>query len=395
MSQKINIIFMGSFTYPYGMAGTKRIQHAIDALSRVPDVFVRVVLLRQLSCENGYSGLHDGVPYHTIMGGLTRYRLMVLFPVLYIKFFFFLRQCWRKDCKNIIYHYGSITLENLVPLYLARRIGYKIVFDIVEDYDVAEIFSRSFFQRIRVGGIKKLQYRMKDIASGFIVISSHLERKYKNFTQGKPPVHYRPISIDMGWFPVKSGYKMNNIVSLFYAGSFAIKDGLLELLDAFDSLAAKKYNVNLILTGRGDSEAMQAFYERLDASPFKNRINYKGYLDDNAYYNILNSSDIHCMTRVDLAYANAGFPFKLGEYLASGKPVIASCVSDVDHFLVNRQSAMLVQPGDSKEIIRAVEFLMNNSEAASLIGRQGREVAFSHFDHRVQGKALLFFLREL
>ena len=79
---------MGSFTYPYGMAGTKRIQHAIDALSRVPDVFVRVVLLRQLSCENGYSGLHDGISYHTIMGGLTRYRLMVLFPVLYIKFFF-------------------------------------------------------------------------------------------------------------------------------------------------------------------------------------------------------------------------------------------------------------------------------------------------------------------
>jgi glycosyltransferase involved in cell wall biosynthesis len=395
MSRKINIVFMGSFTYPDGMAGTKRIQHAIDALRRVPDVFVRVVLLRQLSCENGYSGLHEGISYHTIMGGMTRYKLMILFPVLYIKSFLFFKQCRRKDCRNIIYHYGPVIFENIVPLWLAKYLGYKIVFDIVEDYDVAGILSRSFFHRIRIGGITKLQYQMRNIASGFIVISSHLEGKYKIFTRGKLPVHYRPISIDMNKFLSKSDYKMNNIVSLFYAGSFGKKDGLLELIDAFDSLAAKRDNVRLILTGRGDNEAMQAFFSRVDVSPFKDRIEYKGYLDDNTYYDMLNVSDIHCMTRVDLAYANAGFPFKLGEYLASGKPVIASRVSDVDRFLINKESAMLVKPGDSEEIMRAAEFLIDNPKAASLIGRQGREVAFSHFDHRVQGEALLSFLRRL
>ena len=386
---------MGSFTYPYGMAGTKRIQHAIDALSRVPDVFVRVVLLRQLSCENGYSGLHDGISYHTIMGGLTRYRLMVLFPMLFIKFFFVLRQCWRKDCKNIIYHYGSVTPENFVPLCCAKYLGYKIVFDVVEDYDVAAILSDSFSHRIRIGGIRKLQYQMIRIASGFIVISSHLLKKYRILTQGNLPVHYRPISIEVSRFPVNSNYNIGSVVSLFYAGSFGKKDGLPELLDAFDILAAKRDNIRLILTGRGNNEAMQTFFSRLDASPFKDRIKYKGYLNDNAYYDILNSSDIHCMTRVDLAYAHAGFPFKLGEYLASGKPVIASFVSDVDRFLVNKENSIIVKPGDSGEIVRGVEFLMDNPEAASLIGRQGREVAFSPFDHRVQGKALLFFLREL
>ena len=155
MSQGINIVFMGLHAYPHGMAGTKRIQHAIDALRCASNVFVRVVVLRQLSSGNGYSGLHDGIPYHTIMGGLTRYSVMVLFPVLYLKSFLFLRQCRQRDCRNIIYHYGPVTLENFVPLSLAQYLGYRVVFDIVEDYDVAEIVSRSFWHRIRIGGIKK------------------------------------------------------------------------------------------------------------------------------------------------------------------------------------------------------------------------------------------------
>ena len=75
-------------------------------------------------------------------------------------------------------------------------------------------------------------------------------------------------------------------------------------------------------------------------------------MDEKDYYSLLNNADIPCMTRVDLAFANAGFPFKLGEYLAAGKPVIASRVSDVDRFLVNGQNAMLVNPGSVRKYAR-------------------------------------------
>jgi len=385
---------MGHFTYPYGMAGTKRIQHAIDALKNEQDVFVRVVVLRQLNCDS-CSGWHKDVTYYIVMGALSRFKLLFLFPVLFFKAYCYLRQCKRNDCKNIIYHYGPVTLENLVPLYLARHLGYRIIFDIVEDYDVADIVSQSFWHAIRIGGIKKLRPRMRDIASGFIVISSHLDKKYQVFTEGKVPIHYRPISIDMAWFLAKSSSQMNNTVTLFYAGSFGQKDGLIELLDAFDNLAAKRDTVHLVLSGCGNNEAMKKFFARVEASPFKDRIEYKGYLDDDDYYDLLNLSDIHCMIRIDVAYAHAGFPFKLGEYLASGKPVIATRVSDVERFLVNKESAMLVEPGDKEGIVNAAEYLIDNPTAASRIGQRGRNVAFSHFDHITQGKFLLSFMKKL
>jgi glycosyltransferase involved in cell wall biosynthesis len=190
--------------------------------------------------------------------------------------------------------------------------------------------------------------------------------------------------------------RMNSTVSLFYAGSFGgKKEGLSILLDAFDRLAESRKNIRLVLTGKGDSEAMKMFFSRLETSPYKGRVEYMGYLDDNEYYSALNSADIPCMTRADYEYNNAGFPFKLGEFLATGKPVIASRVSDIDRFLVDRQNAMLVRPGDSYEIFKAAEYLIDNPESAEAIGARGREAAESFFDHRQQGKALLAFLESV
>jgi glycosyltransferase involved in cell wall biosynthesis len=101
------------------------------------------------------------------------------------------------------------------------------------------------------------------------------------------------------------------------------------------------------------------------------------------------------MTRVNLAYAHAGFPFKLGEFLATGKPVIASRVSDVDRFLIHGHNAMLVKAGSSAEVCEAAEFLIDNPESAEAIGVRGREVAKSFFDCKQQGKGLLAFLENV
>lgn len=385
---------MGGFTYPHGMAGTKRIQHVIDALKQYPDVTARVILQRQSSEHNILTGVHDGTPYETVMGDIFRAKVLLVMPLLYLKTCAALKRALRPDQKNVLYFYGPLLLENIVPLIYAQKIGYKIVFDIIEDYELSKDISRSFYHHVKYHFMTRLTSRIKSLSAGIIVISSHLEGKYRTFIQGKVPVYYLPISVDMGRFPEKPD-RMSPTVALLYAGSFGMKDGLPVLLDAFDMLAEKYENVRLVLTGRGDKEAMEIFNARIETSPNKNRIEYKGYLDEKDYYSLVNDTDIPCMTRVDHAYANAGFPFKLGEFLATGKPVIASRVSDVDRFLVHGHSAMLVQAGSSAEIFEAAEFLINNPESAAAIGVRGREVAESFFDYKKQGKGLLAFIESI
>lgn len=394
MNKKINLVVTGVFTYPRGMAGTKRVQNAITALMVYPEISTRVILQRQSSVDNALSGVHNGIPYETVMGDLLRGKMLAALPKLCYKTMLAFKKAFQPDKKNVIYFYGPLFLESVVPLYYAQQLGYKIVFDVIEDYGLTKEVSRSFYHYLRSSLSSRVSARIKNLSAGVIVISSYLKEKCRALTQGRVPLHYMPISVDMALFPQQPATSKST-VTLLYAGSFGKKDGLPVLLDAFDRLAEKHDHVRLVLTGRGDDDAMKAFFVRTALSPYKDRIEFKGYLDEADYYSLLNEADIPCMTRIDLAFANAGFPFKLGEFLATGKPVIASLVSDVEKFLTSGHNAMLVQAGSSAEVYEAVEYLIHNPESAVTIGTRGREIAESNFDIKHQGKALRTFLEEV
>lgn len=394
MNNKLNVVFMGGFTYPKGMAATRRVQNVISALKEYPNVAARVILQRQSSKDNVLYGTYRGTPYETVMGDLFRVKMFIALPLLCHRTGAALKRAFRPDSNNVIYFYGPLFLDSVAPLRCAQKLGYKIVFDVIEDFGLTKEVSRSFYQYLRGSLTNCISSHIRELSSGIVTISSYLEENCRKLTKGKVPVHYLPISVDMASFPEKTS-RTNHQISFFYAGSFGKKDGVPILLDAFDRLAQNYGNIRLVLTGRGDAQAMEEFFSRRESSPHKGRIEFKGYLDEEEYYSLLNDVDIPCMTRVNVPFANAGFPFKLGEFLATGKPVIASRVSDVDRFLVNGRNAMLVEPGSSVEICEAAEFLINNPDSAAAIGMRGREVARTFFDYKRQGKALLSFLENL
>jgi glycosyltransferase involved in cell wall biosynthesis len=101
------------------------------------------------------------------------------------------------------------------------------------------------------------------------------------------------------------------------------------------------------------------------------------------------------MTRTASAFANTGFPFKLGEYLATGRPVIASDVSDVSEYVRDRENAVLIKPDSSEAIAEAIEYLIADADRAMRIGAAGREVAENYFDVKVVAEKLRRLLTEL
>src|SRR5665647_445279 len=140
---------MGGFTYPHGMAGTKRIQHVINALKEYPHVTTRVILQRQSSEHNMLRGVHEGTLYETVMGDLLRAKMFIMLPMLWYRTIAALKKAYRSDCKNVIYFYGPLFFESVLPLSYAERLGYKNVFDVVEDFNLAKEVSQSFYQYAR------------------------------------------------------------------------------------------------------------------------------------------------------------------------------------------------------------------------------------------------------
>ena len=95
------------------------------------------------------------------------------------------------------------------------------------------------------------------------------------------------------------------------------------------------------------------------------------------------------MTRIDSSFANSGFPFKLGEYLATGSPVIATEVSDVKFYLTDKQDFVMAQPSDTESLISALEYLVKHPDKRSEIGRNGYNKCKLYFNPKINGKSLM------
>jgi len=376
------------------MATTRRIQRVIDGLKPLSDVDLRVLSLCQRSTENRPSGDHLGTPYTTAYTYESDKLPITALPAIWKRACRCLKESYRQGAGNILYKYAEPTIFDLFPTRYARRLGYRVIYDIIEDPDVAATISRSLRHQIKTAISRAFLKRIATLADGVIVISNMLLKKLSAATPKNMPIHMHRISVDTALFPDEP-YTLHGSPTIFYAGSFGVKDGVETLIDAFERAATEHPDIRLILAGKGAPPRIAAMQERVDRSPCKDRIEYRGYLLDDDYYELLGSVDIPCVIREDTAFAQAGFPFKLGEFLAAGKPVIVSRVSDVEELLSDRVNALLVRPGSSEDIAEAICEVLQAPERTRSIADRGRAVAAEHFDHLAQGHSLRAFLRKI
>ena len=386
----MNLVFLGTLPYPQGMAATKRIQYTINGMKCFPDVSIRVVVLRQSSKENAPNGIHDGIPYETVMTDLQRIKLVLLAPIFCIRTKCAIQRIYRADMDNILYVYGHTSFDNLPAILFARRLGYKIVFDIVEDEELADNLSKRQWGKVKKTIFCRISRLSVTLADGIIVVSSHLEKKFSKAISGAIPIHFHPITMDIDKF---SGLPQSfgDPVKLFYGGCFGSPKGADKLIKAFDILIGKGLNVRLVLTGPDGEKLLPKLLSVCENEASRKSIEYHGYLDDEEYYHALSQADIPCIPRTDHVYAHGGFPFRLGEYLATGKPVVVSDVSDISRFLENRSDAVIVKPGSVDSLVDGISYLLSHPDEASSIGARGRLAARKFFDYKIQAERLYSF----
>ncbi|QWV91869.1 glycosyltransferase family 4 protein [Geomonas oryzisoli] len=389
MGSDINVVFMGKFGYPSGMASTKRIQHFLDYLN-LNSASTRVLQLRPTGevPDEDLEGSYQGTPYRRIGADLKLG--FSLLPALfrYHRDGIVALKQWRvPQVRNVLYSYGGVTVENLLFILAAKRMGYFVVFDIVEDSTYIDD-KLSLPGKLRWLAGEVLDRFFLGLADGVVVISNYLRKLYGKKVALSVPLCLIPISAKCEAQGV--GEREPGPMRIVYAGSFARKDGIEQLLDAFEKVQEKKGNCTLMLCGTGAS--VKLYQPRIAANP---AIQYIGYLENSAFYRFLQGADVLCVTRTGSTYANAGFPFKLGEYLATGNPVIVSDVGDVRRYLSHMEDAIIVEPGNVTAIAGALEYCLDHPETAAKIGRSGADKCRRYFDPAANGRLLLQLIRRL
>lgn len=74
-----------------------------------------------------------------------------------------------------------------------------------------------------------------------------------------------------------------------------------------------------------------------------------------------------------------GQPISLLDAWACKLPVVVTSVGNNPHMVVNKKNGILIPPKDSKAIVRAISFLLNNPERARLMGLAGYNLVAKNF----------------
>ena len=373
----INIIIIGADLSNSFDAGSLRVRNLFDTILENTNYFVtNIVKFGDLSSISKNMNF-EKIPKY--------FRIFKIFQI-------FIRIKKDKN-KIVLYNYGSFNITNLDLILIAKLLHIPIVFDIVENIHIETDYPR------RISILKAFINRNFEkvlhwYASGCIAISGNLFKMISSFSKQRYSVIHLPISVLMReWESPMS--KVNKKLIIFYGGSFGPKDGLEFLIKAFDSISSEFPTAELHLSGKGAIRHIKMTEEFINGISSKERVKMLGTLERQDYVNKVISSDIVCVTRTNSIFANYGFPFKLGEYLAAGKAIIVSDISDVSKYLVNEVDAIIIDPESVDSIASSLRKLLQNEAIRLEIGLNAQRKALKYFDSKKVGKDFEDFLNVL
>ena len=293
----------------------------------------------------------------------------------------------QKRNKKILYYYGQPDISNFWFFPIIKLLGYKVVFDIVEDYSNYKNF-HSISQKIRIKTKVFFSKRIKHFCDAIITINEYLNKLYQHIN--KPQI-LLPISyLEKNYMNGNNNYK-NKKIKIFYGGSYEYKDDIENLISSFDEIYKKNKNIELHLTGKG----FKNINEKLEnITESREGIIYHGYINDNKYFELINSCDILCVPRKNIGFALSGYPFKFGEFMFSGNVVLASKIKSLTKDFSDKELCFY-DPQIKGDLRRKIEFLINNPEERYKIGQRGKSKAKELFNSKEHAKLLKNFINSL
>lgn len=177
-----------------------------------------------------------------------------------------------------------------------------------------------------------------------------------------------------------------------YAGNLLPYQGVGVLLESLEQLWAAGESFHLRLIGdAGKHEKLRSQLAARVREGNATLIPPVPYAEVPSY---LDAADILVVPRPWSRTAHYGFPSKLPEYMAMGKPVIATRVGDQRLVIEDGETGILVSPNNSQELSSALQLLKDRGVRARL-GQAARQVVTSRFQWEAAADKTLKFWQQI
>lgn len=172
-----------------------------------------------------------------------------------------------------------------------------------------------------------------------------------------------------------------NAIVIVFVGRVTRDKGIIELLNAFDSLYSSHEPLELVIVGPFDPMRDPLPTETLDCLSRHPRIRLVGFAPEPARY--LGASDIFCLPSY-----REGFGTVAIEAAAMGLPAVVSSIYGLTDAVIPEQTGLWCEPKDTESLRTALQRLVDDAGLRRTLGTQGRNRVCRIFDARSVNQAV-------
>lgn len=214
------------------------------------------------------------------------------------------------------------------------------------------------------------------MASRVVVVSTPLQEYYVALGFPRDKFVVVPNGVDLLRFDpalcadrVRERFGLQGSLVIGFIGGLAAWTGIDWFLEALPRLESLLDNVAVLIIGSGSLESR--IRQVVAESGLEGRIRFAGFIPHEQVPEHLAAFDIAVAPyrKVKLFYNS---PMKLHEYLAMGKPVIASRMGQSAELITNGENGFLYEPDDAGELLALLRLLIQDADLRRRLGRAAR-----------------------
>ena len=331
----------------------------------------------------GQLGLSGTTLFTRFESGVRRLQSELHFPYLALFDSYRMAEAGYNNLRGFDLIHERFNLLSLGGVWASRKLGIPFVLEVN-----ADLLEQRKFKGIPERGLRRLfavwTTRMCFQAAAKIIcistdLKDHLSSKWK-IEDSKLTV--LPCAADVKAFEpnhdaelIRRGLGLTNEPIVIWVGGFYPWHDLDLLLASFTRVLQRHPNAKLVLVGDGPTR--QSIAQNIQKNALQQSVIMTGAVAHAEVPKMLSISDIAVVPSapVSASRGGTGTPLKLFEYMAAGKPIVATALNQAAEVIQDGYDGLLVEAGDINRFAEAIVTLLNDPMKRVRLGQHARQRA--------------------
>jgi len=218
--------------------------------------------------------------------------------------------------------------------------------------------------QVKSSKFKKYLFKSTFKNTSLILLSQYLIADVINVYDRKPFI----VNDGIGYLNNKQAPQKQPSVTFLFLSNFLKTKGIFDLLNAAISLKEKSFKFQLIVAGKDAEITSQQIKKFIDINLLGDVVELRGPLYDSDKIRLYKEVNVFVLpTTFD------AFPGVILEAMQFSLPVISTIEGSIPEIIVNNSTGVLINKGNNEELVKAMEYFIENPDQIELYGRRGKK----------------------